>query len=217
MDWTPLWISLKVAVTATAVTLVAGVGAAQCGRKMREPVKSVFDGICTLPMVLPPTVLGFLLLILFGKGSPVGRALSAAGIRIVFSWWGAVVAASVVSFPLMYRSVRAALERIDPSIIHAAQTLGLSPLRIFVSIVLPLSWPGIAAGLALSFTRALGEFGATLMIAGNIPGETATIPITIYFASEGDRFDVALLWVLVILAVSFATMTALNLLERRRQ
>lgn len=216
MDWTPLWISLKVAFTATTATAITGIVAAHFGRKLREPVKSVFDGLCTLPMVLPPTVLGFLLLILFGKGSPVGQFLSAAGIRIVFSWWGAVIAAGSVSFPLMYRSVRASFERIDPSIMYAAQTLGLSPFRIFFSIVLPLSWPGIAAGLALSFTRALGEFGATLMIAGNIPGETATIPITIYFASEGDRFDVALVWVLVILAVSFSTMTVLNLLERRR-
>ncbi len=215
MDWSPLWISLKVAVVATTVTLVTGVAAAHVIRKMREPVKSVVDGLCTLPMVLPPTVLGFLLLILFGKGSPVGRFLSAAGIRIVFSWWGAVIAASAVSFPLMYRSVRAVFDRIDPSIIYAARTLGLSQCRIFLSIILPLSRNGIAAGIALSFARALGEFGATLMIAGNIPGETATIPVAIYFASEGNRFGEAFLWVLVILSVSFITMTVLNFLERR--
>jgi len=217
MDWSPLWISLRVSVTATGITLITGILAAHFCRKLREPVKSIFDGICTLPMVLPPTVLGFLLLVLLGRRNPLGRILSLAGIHIVFSWWGAVIAASTVSFPLMYRSVRASFDRIDPSVIYAAQTLGLSPLRIFSTIILPLSWSGIAAGLALSFARSLGEFGATLMIAGNIPGKTTTIPIAIYFASEGNRFDVAGFWVLVILAVSFLTMTLLNLFERKKR
>ena len=215
MDWSPLWISFKVSMLATMIALVSGILCARGVQKMNDTGKSVVDGLCTLPMVLPPTVLGFLLLLLFGRGSPIGRLLVSVGIRVVFTWWGAVIAATTVAFPLMYRSVRAALERIDPSVLHAARTLGLSESRIFFQIIIPLARSGIAAGIALSFTRALGEFGATLMIAGNIPGKTGTIPLAIYFAAEGNRYDLAFVWVGIILAISCISMTMLNLAERK--
>lgn len=217
MDWFPLWISLKVSVIATCVSFVVALAVARRVIGMSGISRTVVDGLCTLPMVLPPSVLGFLLLIIFGRSSPVGQLLARFGIRIIFTWWGAVIAAAVVAFPLMYRSARVALERIDSSIVNAARTLGLSEWRIFFTILIPLSWPGIAAGLALSFARALGEFGATLMVAGNIPGQTGTIPLAIYFASESGRLGEAGLWVAIILAVSFTAMAVMNWTEGRKR
>jgi molybdate transport system permease protein len=161
-------------------------------------------------MVLPPTVLGFFLLLLFGRNSPIGKALLAIGVRIVFSWEATVIAAAVVAFPLVYRTVRASFEQIDPSIINAARTLGLSERVIFWRVMMPMSIPGAAAGAILGFARALGEFGATLMVAGNIPGRTTTIPVAIYFASEGGNDGRAMLWVLIIVAISFTVIFAMN-------
>lgn len=216
MDWSPLVVSLKIASTATALVFVLGIAAARAVSRSRGIFRVFADGLCSLPMVLPPTVVGFALLAAFGRRSPAGKFLALFGIRLVFSWWGAVLAAFVVAFPLMYRTARSAFDHIDPSLSAAARTLGMSEWRIFRLITLPLAWPGIAAGVALSFARALGEFGATLMIAGNIPGKTQTIPVAIYFLSEGGFSGRALVWVAVILAISLVSMTVVNATERRR-
>lgn len=170
----------------------------------------MIDGVFTLPLVLPPTVVGFLLLILFGKNGPLGKLLMAIGTTVIFSWPATVVAASVVAFPLMYRTVRSAFEQIDQNIINAARTLGVSEWKIFWKITIPLSWPGVAAGTVLAFARALGDFGATLMIGGNIPGKTLTIPAAIFFAAEGGEMRKALIWVILIFIISLIVMTLMN-------
>ncbi len=216
MDWSPLVVSLKISGTATAFVFVLGIVAARAVSRSRGIVRVIADGFFSFSVVLPPTVVGFALLAAFGRRSPAGKLLALFGIRLVFSWWGAVLAAFVVAFPLMYRTARSAFDHIDPSLSAAARTLGMSEWRIFRLITLPLAWPGIAAGVALSFARALGEFGATLMIAGNIPGKTQTIPVAIYFLSEGGFTGRALVWVAVILAVSLVSMTVVNATERRR-
>ncbi|MHB8527601.1 MAG: molybdate ABC transporter permease subunit, partial [Candidatus Acidiferrales bacterium] len=160
------------------------------------------DGIFLLPLVLPPTVVGFLLLLIFGRNGPLGRLLLHFGASVVFSWPATVIAAAVVSFPLMYLSVRAALEQVDPHLLQAARTLGASEWRVFRRVELPLAWPGILAGTILAFARALGEFGATLMLAGSIPGRTQTIPIAIYFAVEANDLHQAVAWSLVDIVIS---------------
>lgn len=170
----------------------------------------MIDGVLTLPLVLPPTVVGFLLLILFGKNGPLGKLLMALGTSVIFSWPATVIAASVVAFPLMYRTVRSAFEQIDQNIIYAARTLGVSEWKIFWKITIPLSWPGVAAGTVLAFARALGDFGATLMIGGNIPGKTLTIPAAIFFAAEGGEMRKALIWVILIFIISLIVMTLMN-------
>lgn len=215
MDWSPLAISLKTSLAATGIALSLGVLAAWAIQGLGRRLKAVLDVLFTLPMVLPPTVLGFALLCLLGRNGPIGRALLAIGIRIVFSWEATVIAATVVAFPLVYRTVRSALEQIDPSIPNAARTLGLGEPRIFWRITLPMSVPGVIGGSVLAFARALGEFGATLMLAGNIPGKTATIPIAIYFASEGGDDRRALVWVLIVMAISFIAIFAINLADVR--
>ncbi len=215
MDWSPLAISLKTSIAATAIALALGVLAAWGIQGLGRRLKATLDVLFTLPMVLPPTVLGFALLYLLGRNGPIGKALLAAGIRIVFSWEATVIAAAVVAFPLVYRTVRASLEQIDPSIPNAARTLGLSEIAIFWRITLPMSVPGVIGGSVLAFARALGEFGATLMLAGNIPGKTATIPIAIYFASEGGDDRRALAWVLIVMAISFIAIFAMNLADGR--
>ena len=168
-----------------------------------------FDGIFLLPLVLPPTVVGFFLLLLCGRNGPLGKALLQFGATIVFSWTATVLAAAVVSFPLMYLTARAALEQIDPGFLQAARTLGASEWRVFHAVALPLAWPGVLAGTILTFARALGEFGATLMLAGNIPGRTATIPIAIYFAVEANDLPRAIAWCLVDVVISLALLGAL--------
>lgn len=212
MDWTPLGISLKTAVSATAISFFLGIAAARWTSGMRSRWKALVDGIFTLPMVLPPTVMGFLLLALFGRKSPVGTFLEGIGMRVIFSWPATVIAATVVAFPLIYRTVRAAFEQMDPSIAQAARTLGLHEWSIFWKVTLPVTWPGAVAGTVLGFARALGEFGATLMIAGNIPGRTQTIPIAIYFAAEGGHMDDAAIWVLIIIAISTSVVVLTNTL-----
>lgn len=216
MDWSPLSVSIRTSLAATAIAFALGVAAARKVVRMRGRAKAMLDGVFTLPMVLPPTVLGLLLLLVFGRNSPIGQALLFAGVRVVFSWTGTVIAAAVVAFPLVYRSVRSALEQIDPSIISAARTLGLREKTIFWRILMPLALPGTAGGLVLAFARALGEFGATLMLAGNIPGKTQTIPVAIYFAVEGDRMGLALVWTCAISAISFATIFVLNAFGEKR-
>jgi len=172
--------------------------------------RGFIDGIFTLPLILPPTVIGFFLLLICGKNGFVGKIFMSFNKNIIFSWSATVIAATVVAFPMMYRTCRSAFEQIDKNMISAARTLGLSETKIFFKIAMPLAWPGIIGGLVLSFARALGEFGATLMIAGNIPGKTQTMPVAIFFAVEGGDMNKAMLWVLIIVAISFIMIFLLN-------
>ncbi|HXO04429.1 MAG TPA: molybdate ABC transporter permease subunit [Candidatus Sulfotelmatobacter sp.] len=209
MDLSPLWISLATSVTATAITFVVGLAAAVWRERYTGAAMAVVDGIFLLPLVLPPTVVGFLLLLLFGRHGPFGKLLLRFGATIVFSWPATVIAAAVVAFPLMYLTSRAALEQVEPELLQAARTLGASDWRVFREIALPLAWPGVLAGTILSFARALGEFGATLMIAGNIPGRTETIPIAIYFAVEADEMQRAFTWCAIDIVISLALLSGL--------
>jgi len=209
MDWSPLRISVATSVSATFITLITGLAAAAWRERRKAPAMAVVDGIFLLPLVLPPTVVGFFLLLIFGRNGPLGKLLAAMGATIVFSWPATVISASVVAFPLMYLTARAALEQVEPKLLQVARTLGASEWRVFREIALPLAWPGILAGTILAFARALGEFGATLMIAGNIPGRTATIPIAIYFAVEDNDVSRALFWCVIDAAISLALLGAL--------
>lgn len=216
MDMTPLWISLRTASCATIITFFAGILAAHRMSYSGFRFKGLLDGLFILPMVLPPTVVGFLLLVFFGKNGPVGKLLLQLGITIVFSWPATVVAASVVAFPLMYKTARGAFEQVDPDLLDAARTIGCTEWAIFWRITLPLSLPGVIAGTILSFARALGEFGATLMLAGNIPGRTQTIPVAIFFAVEGGNRDKALAWVVILTGVSLISAFLINRWSRRQ-
>jgi molybdate transport system permease protein len=209
MDWSPLLISLATSLAATGVTLVTGLAAAAWRQNRAGAGAALIDGIFILPLVLPPTVVGFLLLLLFGRNGPLGKLLLQFGASVVFSWPATVIAATVVSFPLMYITARAALEQVDPHLLQAARTLGASEARIFRELALPLAWPGMLAGTILSFARALGEFGATLMLAGNIPGKTETIPIAIYFAVEADEIQRAMAWCAVDVSISIVLLGGL--------
>ena len=209
LDLSPLWISLKVALPATIFTFVLGICAARTVVKLKHG-QAVLDGLFTLPLVLPPTVVGFFLLLAFGKNSLVGQFFSQFGFSFIFSWQGAVIASTVVSFPLMYRSARGAFEQVDSEYLYAARTLGMTERKIFRKIMLPLAWPGILAGTILSFARALGEFGATIMIAGNIPGKTQTMSVAVYTAVQAGDRESAFLWVMIIVCFSFVMMLALN-------
>jgi len=209
MDWSPLWISLATSLTATAVTLVVGLAAAAWRENRSGAGAALIDGVFLLPLVLPPTVVGFFLLLLFGRNGPLGKLLLQLGATVVFSWPATVIAATVVAFPLMYLTARAALEQVDPHLLQAARTLGASEWRVFREVELPLAWPGVLAGTILSFARALGEFGATLMLAGNIPGRTETIPIAIYFAVEANEIQQALAWCALDVGISIALLGGL--------
>jgi molybdate transport system permease protein len=209
MDWSPLFISLATSLAATAVTLIAGLAAAAWRQNRAGAGAALIDGIFILPLVLPPTVVGFLLLLFFGRNGPLGKLLLHFGASVVFSWPATVIAATVVAFPLMYITARAALEQVDPHLLQAARILGASEARIFREVALPLAWPGVLAGTILSFARALGEFGATLMLAGNIPGKTETIPIAIYFAVEANEIQRALAWCAVDVGISIALLGGL--------
>ena len=209
-DWSPLLISIKTTLVATGITFFIGILTAWFVVKSNFKHKTLLDSIFTLPMVLPPTVLGFFLLIIFGKRGVIGSFLDKLDINIIFSWTATVIAAIVVAFPLMYRTSKGAFEQIDKNLINAAKTMGVSESKIFFRIVVPLAWPGIAAGTVLAFARSLGEFGATLMIAGNIPGKTQTIPIAIYFSAEGGDMKGAMTWVMIVFAISLSTMILMN-------
>ncbi len=210
MDLSPLWISLKIAVTATSATFCLGLAAAWFVAGYRGRLKGLIDAVLTLPLVLPPTVVGFFLLLLLGRNGPVGKILNELGTSVIFTWWAAVMAASVVAFPLMYKTTRGAFEQIDENIVHAARTLGVSEWKVFWKVTVPLAGPGIIAGTILAFARALGEFGATLMVAGNMPGKTQTIPVAIFFAVEGGDMKTAYTWVLLIFTISLVAMTLMN-------
>lgn len=216
MDISPLYISFKTSLLATAITFVAGLAAARWVQGLRH-CQNVVDGILTLPLVMPPTVMGFFLLIALGKNSVIGQVLQYFfGVQIVFSWSATVIAATVVSFPLMYRTARAAFEQVSRDYLDAARTLGLSEWQIFFKIVIPLSWHGIAAGAVLAFARALGEFGATIMLAGNIPGKTQTMSTAIYQAVQVNDLSIAYVWASVIVAWSLCVMVLMNYWSGRR-
>lgn len=210
LDFSPAWISLKTATVTTVITFFLGIATARWMLGYRGKNKGLIDAILTSPLVLPPTVTGFLLLLLLGRNGPLGHVLSSMGITLIFTWPATVIAATVVSFPLMYKTSLAAFNQIDTSLLACARTLGASEWRVFWQILLPLAKPGIIAGTLLAFARSLGEFGATLMLAGSIPGKTETIPIAIFFASEGGNMKEALIWVLVILAISLGVITSVN-------
>lgn len=214
-DLSPLWISLKTAGLATIATFFAGIAAAYWMLGYRGRWKSLIEGIFVSPLILPPTVVGFLLLLLFGRNGPLGQLMAQFDFTIVFTWYAAVITATVVAFPLMYKTALGAFEQVDSSLLQVAQTLGASKNRIFWRVLLPLSVPGILAGTMLAFARALGEFGATLMLAGNIPGRTQTIPMAIYFAVEAGAMNEAWLWVLVIMTISLTGIVAVNLWQRQ--
>ncbi|MDA0267810.1 MAG: molybdate ABC transporter permease subunit [Cyanobacteria bacterium] len=209
-DLTPLWVSLKTAFAATVLAFGLGIAAARWMLAYGGRARGLIDGVLTLPLVLPPTVVGFLLLLLLGKNGPVGQGLHQLGITVIFTWAAAVIAATVVAFPLMYKTVLGAFEQIDPTLISAARTLGASEWRIFWQILLPLAWPGVLAGTILAFARALGEFGATLMVGGSIPGITQTIPMAIFFAAEAGRMGVALGWVVLMIAIALGTIAGIH-------
>lgn len=210
MDFSPLWISLKTAFLATIITSIIGIFISYKMANYKGRGRGFIDGVFTLPLILPPTVIGFFLLLLCGKNGFVGKIFMNFNRNIIFSWSATVIAATVVAFPMMYRTCRSAFEQIDKNMISAARTLGLSETKIFFKIAIPLAWPGIIGGLVLSFARALGEFGATLMIAGNIPGRTQTMPVAIFFAVESGDMNKAMLWVLIIVAISFIMIFLLN-------
>ncbi len=214
MDLSPLWISLKIAVTSTVITFFIGVLAAWGVSSLRRG-RHVVDGILSVPLVLPPTVVGFILLILCGRSSAFGRMLNTIGINLIFTWQGAVIAAAVVSFPVMYRGARGAIEQVDDDMIHAARTLGMREFTILRKVILPMAWPGIAAATVLSFARALGEFGATIMIAGNLPGKTQTMSVAVYTAMQGGNRSLAFQWVLIIVSFSLTILILMNYLTGR--
>lgn len=196
--WPALWLSLKVAGWATAINLVLGTAVGLALAHSRFPGRDLLDTLLTLPMVMPPTVLGYYLLVLIGRRSTFGSWLhDTFGVTLIFSWQGAVLAASIVAFPLVFKPARAAFESVDGQLEQAARVLGLSGPAIFFRVTLPLAWRGILAGLLLAFARALGEFGATLMVAGSIPGSTQTLSIAIYEAVQAGQDDVANTLVLI--------------------
>ena len=209
-DLSPLWISLKTALLATFITFFLGISAAYWMLGYRGKGKSLIEGIFVAPLILPPTVVGFLLLIFFGKNGPVGKLLETYDTTIVFTWYGAAIAATVVSFPLMYKTALGAFSQIDANLLRVARTLGAKELTIFWRISLPLAFPGIVAATTLAFARALGEFGATLMLAGNIPGQTQTMPMAIYFAVESGAINEAWFWSITMMIISLSGITLGN-------
>lgn len=215
MDISPLLLSLKTACISTGITFLTGMFAARKVEKLRRG-KTILDTVLTLPMILPPTVAGFFLLLIFGNSSPIGRWLSGHGISVVFSFAGTVVAAVVVSFPLMYRTARSAFEQMDKNLIYAGETLGLSNYKIFWKIIFPNCFPGIAGGTILAFARALGEFGATIMLAGNIPGRTQTAAIAVYSAMQNGNRVQAYQWVVVLVLISFISVLLVNVVEKQQ-
>lgn len=218
LDWAPVWLSLRVGITALAFVFVLGTLAARWITRRDFPGRDLVDGLLVLPLVLPPVVTGFLLLVVFGRRGPVGRFMEdELGVRVLFTVHAATIAAVVVAFPLMYQSAKAAFQAVDARLEDAARTLGAGETRVFLTVTLPLSWPGLVAGTVLSFARSLGEFGATVMIAGNIPGETTTVPLAIYFAAESGDLRTAGTYALVISAASMVLVVALNVWTRRRR
>lgn len=212
LDWSPLLISLKTGVVATVISFFLGIFAADRVVHAGSKAKAIADGILTLPMVLPPTVVGFFLLLLFSKRRPLGMFLfENLGITVVQTWVGCILAATVIAFPLMYRNARAAFEQLDINLIYAGRTLGMSEVKIFWRIVVPNAGPGIISGTILTFARALGEYGATSMLAGNIPGKTSTISQKIAMVIQDGDYMTAGVWVIIIMLIAFGVIVAMNL------
>ena len=212
INWSPLWISLKTGLAATVIAFFLGIFCARKIMKLKPGARAVLDGILTLPLVLPPTVAGFFLLLIFSLRRPFGAALYGNfGIKVVQTWLGCIIAATVISFPLMYRNARASFEQLDANLIYAARTLGMSEMQIFWKIAVPNAGPGIIAGTILTFARALGEYGATSMLAGNIPGKTSTISQKIAMVIQDGDYLTAGVWVIIILAIAFCIIVAMNL------
>lgn len=216
LDWSPLFISLKTGVVATVICFFLGVWAARGVLKLGPRARAVVDGVLTLPMVLPPTVAGFFLLLLFSVRRPFGSWLQATfSIKVVQSWAGCVIAASVIAFPLMYRNARAAFEQVDMNLIYAGRTLGMTEREIFWRVVVPTAGPGIASGTILTFARALGEYGATSMLAGNIAGKTGTISQRIAMVIQNGDYATAGVWVAIIMLIAFGIVVIMNLISNR--
>ncbi|MBI1806677.1 MAG: molybdate ABC transporter permease subunit [Ignavibacteria bacterium] len=211
MDVTPVWISFKTTLAATGVTFLLGVLIARWRISYRGKLGDLIDGTLILPLALPPTVVGLFLLIVFGRSSPIGHMVS-----IVFTWPAAVLASIVVSFPLMYQTTKASFRQIDASLIDLARIDGFSEWTILWRVMVPLAWHGLVAGATLSFVRALGEFGATLMIAGNIPGQTQTMPLAIFFSVEAGESGYALGLSLINVLISFGAILFIGVIERRQ-
>lgn len=213
LDWSPLIISLKTGVVATVISFFLGLFAARKVIKLPFRVKAVVDGILTLPMVLPPTVAGFVLLLIFSRRRPIGVFLDQQlDIQVVQTWLGCIFAATVIAFPLMYRNARAAFEQIDANLVYAGRTLGMSEFHIFWRIVVPTAGPGIASGTILTFTRAMGEYGATSMLAGNIPGKTGTVSQRIAMVIQDGDYVTAGFWVIIVLLIAFVVIWLINLI-----
>ncbi|MDB9433846.1 molybdate ABC transporter permease subunit [Microcystis aeruginosa] len=215
--FSPLWISLKTATIALIIIFFLGIAAAYWMLGYRGRWKSLIEAVFVAPLILPPTVVGFILLLLFGKNGPLGQLLDLFNFRIVFTWYAAIITATVVAFPLMYKTTLGAFEQVDPNLLQVARTLGATERKIFWRLLLPLSFPGVLAGLTLAFARALGEFGATLMLAGNIPGQTQTIPMAIFFAVEAGAMTEAWIWVFIIILISLSGIIAVNLWQSQRK
>jgi len=211
----PLWISFLTVLTATIITFFLGIAAARWLAHYQGRLKNALDSLFILPMVLPPTVVGYGLLLLFGVNGPIGKLLLHLGTSVVFSWPATVITAVVVSLPIMYLTARGAFEQVESNIEDAARTLGASEWRVFWTVTLPLAWPGVASATVLALARALGEFGATLMLAGNIPGRTTTIPVAIYFAIQAGDNHRALVLSIIVLSFSFLSLLAIAYLKRR--
>ena len=216
MDWYPLWNSLRIAAISTVIIFFVGILAAYYIARLPRLIKGILDVVLTLPLVLPPTVIGYLLLRVLGPKRVIGAwVLQTFGVKLVMTWWSAILATTVVIFPLMYRTVRGAFESFDETLAYSGQTLGLSNTYIFWRIRMPCCRQGVLAGTVLSFARALGEYGATSMIAGYTPGKTATISTTVYQLWQTNNDALACRWVIVNMAISAAVLLAVNMLERR--
>ena len=217
MDWYPLYNSLRIAAISSVLVFFTGIFAAYYVAKLPRWLKGILDVILTLPMVLPPTVVGYFILLVYGVKRPIGMFLNQFGIKFVMTWYGGVLAASVVAFPLMYRTARGAFESFDQTLAYAGQTLGLSNTYIFWRIRMPYCRQGILAGAVLAFARALGEYGATSMLIGYTPGRTATISTTVYQLWRTNDESGAFFWVMVNLAISAVVLLTVNMLERRQK
>ena len=216
MNWSPLWISLKTGVVATIIAFFLGIFCARKIMKLKPAARSILDGILTMPLVLPPTVAGFFLLLLFSLKRPFGKFLMEAfDFKVVQTWKGCIIAAAVIAFPLMYRNARAAFEQVDVNLIYAGRTLGMSEWNIFWKVIMPAARPGIASGTVLAFARAIGEYGATSMLAGNILGKTRTVSVAIASETAAGNYGTAGFWVAVILLISFVIVTLINLVSGR--
>lgn len=214
INWSPLWISLKTGFVATVIAFFLGIFCARKIMKLHPTARGILDGILTMPLVLPPTVAGFLLLLLFSLKRPFGKfLLTNFDFKVVQTWKGCVIAAAVIAFPLMYRNARAAFEQVDVNLIYAGQTLGMSERKIFWKVVMPAAGPGIASGTVLAFARAIGEYGATSMLAGNILGKTRTVSVAIASETAAGNFGMAGFWVVVIVAISFVIVAMINIVS----